>query len=97
MHLIDLREYKATVTRRNQVTIPAEVREHLGLKPGYEVAFKIDETGKVRVLVAARTLKDVAGSVKAVDGGTHDAVEVVKEARVHRGEEIARKMDLNWE
>jgi antitoxin PrlF len=30
------------VTTKGQVTIPQEIREHLGIRPGAEVDFKID-------------------------------------------------------
>jgi AbrB family looped-hinge helix DNA binding protein len=33
------------VTSKGQVTIPAEVRRRLGIKPGSDVHFEIDEQG----------------------------------------------------
>jgi AbrB family looped-hinge helix DNA binding protein len=34
-----MRELLATITKKGQVTIPAEVRRHLGIKKGSKVAF----------------------------------------------------------
>jgi AbrB family looped-hinge helix DNA binding protein len=39
-----MREIVATVTRRGQVTVPAEIRRILGAKAGDKLAFVIDET-----------------------------------------------------
>jgi AbrB family looped-hinge helix DNA binding protein len=36
-----------TVTTKGQVTIPKEVRELLGIKPGSTVAFEVAEDGRV--------------------------------------------------
>lgn len=35
------------VTTKGQVTIPKRVREHLGVKPGSGVEFRVDERGQV--------------------------------------------------
>ena len=51
-----------TTTQRNQVTIPAEVRRLLGLKPKDKVAFTIDG-GTVRLEAARFSLESAFGSV----------------------------------
>ena len=33
------------VTTKGQVTIPKEIREALGIEPGYEITFEEDESG----------------------------------------------------
>lgn len=42
-------EVCAKVTSKGQVTLPKEVRERFGLKPGDEVEFFEDEHGAIRV------------------------------------------------
>ena len=69
MHLpgdIDQRmqQFTATTTQRNQVTIPAEVRRRLGIKPRDKVAFTIDDAGTVRLAAAQFTLESAYGSVR---------------------------------
>lgn len=39
------------VTTKGQVTIPKDIRDHLGIKPGSEVAF-VREAEKVRLVAA---------------------------------------------
>ena len=60
-----MREFTASTTQRNQVTIPAEVRRTLGLKPRDKVAFTIEDGGEVRLSIATFNLETAFGSVKA--------------------------------
>jgi AbrB family looped-hinge helix DNA binding protein len=43
-----------TVTTKGQITIPKEVRDLLGIKPGSAVAFEVDEDGRVFLSKASR-------------------------------------------
>ncbi len=53
----------ATVSVRNQVTIPAEVRRALGVKPGARVDFSIDGN-EVSLAPATFTVESADGSVR---------------------------------
>lgn len=44
----------SSVTTKGQVTIPKPIRDALGLKPGSEVDFQVNERGQI-VLVEAKT------------------------------------------
>lgn len=57
-----MREITTTVTQRGQVTIPAEVRRLLGVKPREKVTFQIEDD-QVRLVPAAFTLETAYGSV----------------------------------
>ncbi len=46
-----MKEIVAIVTSNGQVTIPAEVREYLGIKPHDKIAFVIDREGVVQLRV----------------------------------------------
>jgi antitoxin PrlF len=46
-----MKEIISTVTSKGQVTIPAEVREYLGIKTNDKIAFVIDQEGGVRLRV----------------------------------------------
>jgi antitoxin PrlF len=56
------------VTSKGQVTIPRDVRKRLGITPGSEVDFQLDEGG-VR-LVRARTSKGKAAVARMIGRGT---------------------------
>ena len=64
-----MKEIVTTMTQRGQVTVPAEVRRLLGLKPRDKVAFEIED-GEVRITPAAYTLESAFGSVKPLGGKT---------------------------
>ena len=86
-----MREITTTTTQRNQVTIPAEVRRLLGLKPRDKVAFTIEDGGKVRLAAAPFTLESVYGSVKP-SKHPEDLDEVARKAKDAKTEETAREL-----
>ena len=55
-------EYIRTVTTKGQVTIPAEVRRLLEVKPGDQVVFRVNE-GAVELEPVSVTLEDAFGAV----------------------------------
>lgn len=63
-----MKEITATITSKGQVTIPAEVRAHLGLKTHDKIAFVIDEPGNVQLRVphypTLASLRGAAGKLE---------------------------------
>ncbi|HEV8636866.1 MAG TPA: AbrB/MazE/SpoVT family DNA-binding domain-containing protein [Chloroflexota bacterium] len=54
-----MREFTVVVTRKGQVTVPAEVRRALGIKVGDRVAFSVDDAdGKQATLKPARSVAE---------------------------------------
>ena len=58
-----MKESLATITAKGQVTIPADIRKALGLKPRDKVAFIFDE-GEVKLEPSSSTLIAGFGAVK---------------------------------
>ncbi len=63
-----MKEIVSTITSKGQVTVPAEIRRHLGLRKHDKISFIIEEEGDVR-LKAPRypnitSLRGAAGSLK---------------------------------
>ena len=62
-----MKEVVSTITSKGQVTIPAEVRHHLRLKPRDKIAFVIEDEGEVRLKAPrysnAASLRGAAGSL----------------------------------
>ncbi len=58
----------ATVTSKGQVTLPAEIRKHLGLTQGSRIAFVLDDDGHVTIEVpkypSVASLQGAAGSLR---------------------------------
>jgi AbrB family looped-hinge helix DNA binding protein len=84
-------EYVMTMTQRSQVTVPAEVRRVLGLKPRDQVAFEIDGE-EVRLKPVKWTLESVAGSVEPLSDGPQDFDEQIRQAKEEHAERYVRKM-----
>lgn len=55
---------KATITSKNQITLPKEVRLKLGVAPGDQVEFRIDEDGEIAVLPAKGSAIGLFGMVR---------------------------------
>jgi AbrB family looped-hinge helix DNA binding protein len=59
-----MKERWTVVTRKGQVTVPAEIRQELGLREGDKVAFVLDE-GEVRLLRATSVVQRTAGALRS--------------------------------
>jgi AbrB family looped-hinge helix DNA binding protein len=51
----------ATMTTKGQVTIPKEVREHLGVETGDRLSFVVQEDGTVIVKPITRHVRELGG------------------------------------
>ncbi|MBI2872660.1 MAG: type II toxin-antitoxin system PrlF family antitoxin [Chloroflexi bacterium] len=85
-----MREITTTITQRGQVTIPAEVRRVLGVKPRDKVAFSIED-GEVRLAPASFSLESAYGSVKP-SRKPEDFDEVSRTAKDAKAEKSAREL-----
>ena len=54
----------ATLTSKGQTTIPKEIREKLGLKPGTKLHFNLMPDGTISVRAKTGTLNDLAGILR---------------------------------
>ena len=86
-----MKQFTTTTTQRNQVTIPAEVRRLLGLKPRDKVAFTIEDGGKVRLAAASFNLESAYGSVKP-STSPEDFDEVSQNAKDTKAEDTALEL-----
>ncbi|HJT59010.1 MAG TPA: type II toxin-antitoxin system PrlF family antitoxin [Ktedonobacteraceae bacterium] len=63
-----MEEFISTITSKGQVTIPAEVRKHLGVAATDKIAFVIDDQGAVQLRVphypTVTSLSGTAGRLK---------------------------------
>lgn len=63
-----MKEIVMTVTSKGQVTIPAEVRRHLGIKKNQKIALVIEKTGEVKLRVPRYpSIDDVVGKAGRLD------------------------------
>jgi AbrB family looped-hinge helix DNA binding protein len=71
---------RARITSRGQATIPKDVQERLGLRPGDEVEFVEDESGyRIQKRAPASPFKRHRGYLKGLAG--HDPGDLVEQMR----------------
>jgi len=77
-----------TITIKGQVTIPKEIRDKLGLKPGDKVLF--EKEGKRIFLKLAKTMVDFRGYVKTKRYIPMEEARMI--AKKTRGRKIAQEL-----
>ena len=87
-----MKTFTTTITHRGQVTIPAEVRRALGLKPRDKVASSI-EGGIVRLAAAASSLESAYGSVNPARK-PENFEEISRAAKDSKTESAARRLEF---
>ena len=86
-----MRSMDATVTSQGQITIPVEVRRHLGLTKGTKVTFVIGEDG-VCLVPARYTLETAFGSIPGIPGMSADFDREIEEAMEDEADRIVGRM-----
>jgi antitoxin PrlF len=77
-----MKTFTMTMTKRGQITIPAEIRQKLGLKPGDNVVFRVDGDS-VTINPAKWTLESVFRSVTPINC-PEDFEQLIREAKEER-------------
>lgn len=54
----------ATVTSKGQITVPKEIRDHLGVEPGDRLSFQIGSSGEVIVEPETVDVRSLRGMLK---------------------------------
>lgn len=85
-----MRKYVSTITQRGQVTLPAEVRRRLGVKPSDRVEFVIEDD-RVTVKPVAYTLETMFGAVKPLSQPM-DFDAAIRDAKEERAERQMRRL-----
>ncbi|AWK14557.1 AbrB/MazE/SpoVT family DNA-binding domain-containing protein [Candidatus Fukatsuia symbiotica] len=57
----------ATLTSKGQITIPIQIRTSLGITVGDRIEFIAEESGKVTIMAATHSVKDLKGLVHRPD------------------------------
>lgn len=81
---------QSTITAKGQVTIPAEMRKALGLKPGDKVSFGLEDHS-IRIEPAKSSLLAGYGAVK-LRGGTKDWKKVRQETHRWVAEQAMKEL-----
>jgi len=86
-----MQEIISTITSKGQVTIPAAVRQHLGVGAHDKIVFVVDDDGVVRLSVprypTIQSLRGIAGSLPLPMSWQ----EIEEAAQEEHADEVARK------
>lgn len=63
MGAIDQKKFNVTVTSKGQMTIPADVREALGIVSGDRLELALNDKGGMELVKKTRSYKDFIGSL----------------------------------
>ena len=78
----------AKVTSKGQITLPAKLRERLGIKPGDRVSFEEDDKRGVRLIAKTVTAADLKGifktNIQLTDEELEEAIADASTARWRR-------------
>ena len=83
-----MNERVATISSKNQITLPAEVRRRLGVGASDKIAFVLMPSGETVVRPARYTLEQVLGSIPAIPG---ESLDLRREIEAATAEEMDRK------
>jgi AbrB family looped-hinge helix DNA binding protein len=85
-----MREFTASVTERGQVTLPVQVRRHLGISKRDKVSFVIED-GRVELRRPRFTIENVFASVEPLSR-PEDWAARIREAKEERAERAVKKL-----
>ncbi|MDO8673688.1 MAG: type II toxin-antitoxin system PrlF family antitoxin [Dehalococcoidia bacterium] len=80
-----MKEVISTITSKGQITIPAEVRRHLGVQSHDKVAFVIEREGEVKLKVPRyRDIDSIVGKAGSLKHplSWHEMRTIAKEDRI---------------
>lgn len=88
-----MKEIISTISSKGQVTIPADVRRHLGVGTADKVAFVFADEGKVELRPARFTLESVLGSIEAWPNESVDLEREIEEAMEEEANRVMRRLE----
>jgi AbrB family looped-hinge helix DNA binding protein len=84
--------HSAKVTSKGQITLPAQLRVELGIKPGDRVDFQRNDAGRMEMTARTTSIMDLRGIVKGVRLTPVEIVRAVDAARTARAKEIVERL-----
>jgi AbrB family looped-hinge helix DNA binding protein len=89
-----MKEIVSSITSKGQITIPVEVRRHLGVGTTDKVSFVIEDDGKVELRPTRYTVASLRGIVPPLPGReTIDFEDQIEEALEARVDDIVRRLE----
>lgn len=84
----------STISSKGQITIPAEVRRHLGVGASDKISVVITDEGRVELQPVRYTLEDVIASISPLPNESLDLEREIAEAMEDEAIRRARRMNI---
>lgn len=84
----------STISSKGQITIPAEVRRHLGVGASDKISVVITDEGRVELRPVRYTLEDVIGSVSPLPNESLDLDQEIEGAMEEQAIRRARRLGI---
>jgi len=89
-----MKEMVSTVSSKGQVTIPVDVRRHLGVTSMDKVSFVFLDNGRIELRPAKYSVADLRGIVPALPGReTADFEDQIDEAQEESADRLVREIE----
>ena len=89
-----MKELVSTVSSKGQVTIPVDVRRHLGVTSADKVSFVFLDGGRIELRPARYSVSDLRGIVPALPGReTDDFEDQIDEAQQGLADRVVREIE----
>ncbi len=76
-----MKTYYPKISSKGQITIPAEIREHLGVRQHESIKIIVNDDGSVELQAPKYTLESIFGSVPDLPNTTLDLDEEIADAQ----------------
>lgn len=87
-----MHEIVSTISSKGQVTIPVEIRRHLGIGAADKIAFVVQDEGTVELRPARFTLESVLNSIDALPNESVDLDREIAEAMEEEAHRRVQRM-----
>ena len=87
-----MKTFYSTISSKGQITIPADVRRHLGVASTDTLAVTIKEDGTVELKPVHYTFESVLGSLKQLPNETPDLEQEIERATQENADRFIRNL-----
>ena len=82
-------EFVSTISSKNQITLPADVRRRLGVGAADKVAFVVEDDGRIELRPVQYSLESILGSIEALP---NESADLDREIAAAVEEEVSRTL-----
>jgi antitoxin PrlF len=86
-------EFVSTISSKNQITLPADVRRRLGVGAADKVAFVVEDDGRIELRPVQYSLDAILGAIEALPD---ESADLDREIAAAVEEEVSRTLNRSY-